>query len=273
MLSAGFFAIILITGLFVSTEYLFDITSNNSQTEISSTAEPIKIATESALTVLAPQEPPAPSSRPSMDPTPPPLPSIPPSPSPRPTLSPVVSPSPAPTPVVVQPIPTSSPAPLAEQDTAAQSSTSEYVVKAGDTLWNIAEQIYSDGQLYSRISRDNNLSNPDKILVGQKLVIGSQDSIKGEGGTLKGSITDKAWSDDKTVYVNYTIVKGDSLWKIADRELGDPYLWTELYQINKVAIGSNPDLIYPNTVLRIPTESKPVSSTPHSFNWTSSLLQ
>lgn len=41
----------------------------------------------------------------------------------------------------------------------------------------------------------------------------------------------------------YTVLKGDSLWKIADKELGNALLWKEIYEANKTEI-VNPDIIY-----------------------------
>lgn len=49
----------------------------------------------------------------------------------------------------------------------------------------------------------------------------------------------------------YTVVKGDSLWKIAKEQLGSGYKWSEIYQANKAAI-KNPDLIYVGQTLTIP---------------------
>ena len=50
----------------------------------------------------------------------------------------------------------------------------------------------------------------------------------------------------------YTVVSGDSLWKIAKKLLGDGTRYLEIYELNKDVIGSNPDLIYPGQVLTIP---------------------
>lgn len=49
----------------------------------------------------------------------------------------------------------------------------------------------------------------------------------------------------------YTVVKGDCLWSIAKRRLGDGSRWNEIYQLNRDKI-SNPNLIYPNQVLIMP---------------------
>ena len=50
----------------------------------------------------------------------------------------------------------------------------------------------------------------------------------------------------------YTVVSGDSLWKISKRMTGNGNKWGELYNLNKKVIGSNPNRIYPKQVLNIP---------------------
>lgn len=49
----------------------------------------------------------------------------------------------------------------------------------------------------------------------------------------------------------YTIVKGDTLSKIAKRHYGDATKWKALFEANKDII-KNPDLIYPGQVLKLP---------------------
>lgn len=49
----------------------------------------------------------------------------------------------------------------------------------------------------------------------------------------------------------YVVVKGDSLSKIAKREYGDANKWRTIHEANKDVV-SDPDLIYPGQVLKIP---------------------
>ena len=49
----------------------------------------------------------------------------------------------------------------------------------------------------------------------------------------------------------YTVVKGDSLWAIAKKQLGNGSRWQEIYNLNKDKIRS-PNLIYPDQVLTMP---------------------
>ena len=59
--------------------------------------------------------------------------------------------------------------PITQRET--KSIATEYTVKSGDTLWLIAKKLTGDGSNYQVIATKNNISNPDKIYVGQKLVI------------------------------------------------------------------------------------------------------
>lgn len=51
---------------------------------------------------------------------------------------------------------------------SSASKTQTYVVKSGDNLSSIAKKF---GTTYQKIAKDNGISNPNKIFVGQKLII------------------------------------------------------------------------------------------------------
>ena len=53
----------------------------------------------------------------------------------------------------------------------------------------------------------------------------------------------------------YNVVKGDTLWSIAQKLLGSGSLWRELYDANKDTI-KNPRLIFVGQVLKVPTENE-----------------
>jgi len=50
----------------------------------------------------------------------------------------------------------------------------------------------------------------------------------------------------------YTVKSGDWLTSIAAAILGDMSRWQEIYELNKVLIGPDPDLIFPGQVLTLP---------------------
>lgn len=53
----------------------------------------------------------------------------------------------------------------------------------------------------------------------------------------------------------YTVVRGDTLWAIAARFLGNGARWPEIYNLNRNII-KNPNLIYAGQVLKLPTGAK-----------------
>jgi nucleoid-associated protein YgaU len=113
----------------------------------------------------------------------------------------------------------------------------EYTVVVGDYLWKISgkEDIYADPTHWMRIYSYNadQISDPDLIYPDWVL------KIQREVG-----------QDE------YLVAKGDYLQKIAENPavLGDPGSWTKIYEKNKGIIGDDPSLIFPHTVLVIPTE-------------------
>ncbi len=53
------------------------------------------------------------------------------------------------------------------RDTASKVIPKTYTVKKGDTLWAIAKKELGDGQKYKDLAKSNNISNPNKIQIGQ----------------------------------------------------------------------------------------------------------
>jgi chemotaxis signal transduction protein/LysM repeat protein len=53
----------------------------------------------------------------------------------------------------------------------------------------------------------------------------------------------------------HIVVKGDTLWDIAAKYLGDPFRYPELAKLSRI---SDPDLIYPGDLIRITKKKKPV---------------
>lgn len=54
--------------------------------------------------------------------------------------------------------------------------------------------------------------------------------------------------------ISYTVKRGDSLWRIAERILGDGGRYTEIVDLNRDVLG-RPDFIIPGTVLKVPHQA------------------
>ncbi len=120
----------------------------------------------------------------------------------------------------------------------------KYTVLEGDTLWSIAESSYKDGYKWADIAKANNLQNAERIEKDQVLTI---PEIK-PAGEIVGEVS-SASTEVKAEKKTYTVVAGDDLWTIAQKQLKDGYRWPELVSKNGIV---NPDVIEIGTVLELP---------------------
>jgi nucleoid-associated protein YgaU len=76
--------------------------------------------------------------------------------------------------------------------------------------------------------------------------------------TMEGKMAQLRARMPKAIYDQYTVVKGDYLWRISKKQdiYGDPYQWMRIYSFNRDMI-KNPDLIYPDWNLKIQREVGP----------------
>lgn len=70
--------------------------------------------------------------------------------------------------------------------------------------------------------------------------------------TIDGKITRLRNKLPKSMYDNYTVVRGDYLWRISGKKniYGDPYQWMRIYSYNRDQI-KDADLIYPDQIFKI----------------------
>ena len=84
---------------------------------------------------------------------------------------------------------------------------------------------------------------------------GTGDAAHADFSDVRGSSSTTAPADatasSASAARTYTVKAGDSLSKIAQRELGDASKWHSIYDANRDKI-SNPDLIHPGQVLTMP---------------------
>ncbi len=122
-----------------------------------------------------------------------------------------------------------------------------YTVQEGDTLWTLAEKVYSSGYNFVDIAAANNIANPDYILVGQKITV---PTVQPKQATV-GDITAQAamTKAESSISPTHTVAQGEYLWLIAQKEYNNPYNWTRIAQLNPTI--PNPDFIMPGQVLRL----------------------
>ncbi len=155
---------------------------------------------------------------------------------------------------------------ISTENTEASKAPTKYTVKKGDHLWKIAEQYYKSGYNWVDIAKANNLTNPNILVAGQELNIPEVKQAVAEAQQPAPNVAPAAPnppSAPTAPQVNevpaqvissdqYTVVSGDSLWKIAVRTYGDGYRWPQIAKLNNL---KNPNRILVNQTLKLPPKS------------------
>ena len=133
-------------------------------------------------------------------------------------------------------------APEAPAQAAPEVTDGLYTVQPGDTLWGIAEKTMGDGSKYRELMALNSL-------VSTLLYVGKKLKIPGQYEEDKPLITEpEAPPEPEASASEHTVVRGDTLWGIAEKYLGTGHRYTEIMEAN----GLETDLIYPGQRLKIP---------------------
>ncbi len=192
---------------------------------------------------------------------------------------------PAPAEQVSEPLPQEKPE-VARIEPPKPAASKEYVVAEGDTLGGIAKKLYGPEQgnksaNITRIFQANRqtLKSPDDIYVGQKLTIpplgasGPAANKSENESSLSDSLFEKAVAIGKKAGIlkadgpreagkakpaaqtsarpvaSYVVQEGDSLSRIAARQLGDSSRYLEIAKLNGL---KDPDTLDVGTPLKMP---------------------
>ncbi|HEY9565792.1 MAG TPA: LysM peptidoglycan-binding domain-containing protein, partial [Nocardioides sp.] len=133
-------------------------------------------------------------------------------------------------------------------------ATASYTTRAHDSLWKIAETHLGDGTRFTDIVD----LNPDLFPDGPEFL------TTGTVLQLPASEATTAVDPDNL----YVVEPGDTLWDIADEELGDPTRYDDIFEASDDIVQpdgrtlTDPDLIYPGWELEIPDDAPPVETPP-----------
>jgi hypothetical protein len=75
----------------------------------------------------------------------------------------------------------------------------------------------------------------------------AQDTSTARPDTTRAALTIQ---DTSARPQTHTVVKGDNLWTLAQTYLGNPFLWPELYRLNRDVV-EDPHWIYPDEIIRL----------------------
>lgn len=146
---------------------------------------------------------------------------------------------------------------------AGSTSARTYVAQAGDTLSHIALHQLGANTKSNRdaIIRVNPSlqANPNIVIAGRTYIVPGNATpavrqVAGAAQTAQAPIVPESSSGSPSVVMaksTYVCQSGDSLWKIADRQLGDGKLWTRIRDLNSDVLKGG-DTVQPGMTLRLP---------------------
>ncbi|HSV27010.1 MAG TPA: LysM peptidoglycan-binding domain-containing protein, partial [Sedimentisphaerales bacterium] len=148
----------------------------------------------------------------------------------------------------------------------------EHTVESGDSPAKIAVKFYGpkEGNRLVNINRlmaANNITNPTRLRIGQKLVIPAlpdgperlvamhPDSfVRTDGAATPAASTARTQTRQAPGTREYVVVQGDSLWAIAAKSLGSGARYREILKLNSDRLGSDGSRLTVGMKLRIPAQ-------------------
>lgn len=68
----------------------------------------------------------------------------------------------------------------------------------------------------------------------------------------EGNVDATHLNDGRVITRERPVFAGESLWSIAQKVYGDPYMWTDIYEANRTLLGEDPSLLYKDQYLTLP---------------------
>lgn len=147
-----------------------------------------------------------------------------------------------------EPTPRRDPVRTRPKTTPVATQTGTWVVKRGETLSGIASKAMGSAKAWPKIAAANPNVDPNRLMVGAKLVIPTRDQTVTPKTTPKRN-TDKTSKTTPKAGGTYTIRSGDVLSRVAQRELGSAKRWPEIVKLNP---GLNPDRLIVGKRIQLP---------------------
>lgn len=134
-----------------------------------------------------------------------------------------------------------------EEITIAGDSTIR--VRAGDTLWELADKYLGRGADWRRLAAENpQVTDPRRLQVGTRLRLPNE----APGLQLHGALHGQHSSQP---HRHVRVKLGDSLWKLTQAQFGDGGAWSCVARANSQL--RNADLIFPGQILALPESCTP----------------
>lgn len=148
------------------------------------------------------------------------------------------------------------------------------VVEKADTMWDLADKHLGDAFRWTEIADLNvgvaqpdtpTVTDADLIWPGTVLLMPADATglTVPDAEAIEALCTPTGESEATSTNEVVEVVRGDTMWDLAEEHLDDPFRWTDIADLN-VGVDqqasptvTDPDLIWPGTVLELPAEPDP----------------
>ena len=123
---------------------------------------------------------------------------------------------------------------------AEPTEGSQYTIRENDSLSKISEAVYGEQDYWPQLAGINNISNPNRILVGNTLEIPAKDELE-------------PVAVQETLATTYVVQEGDTFFLIAEKVYSDGSRWGDLFRANgsRRLPNGNP-LVFAGSTITIP---------------------
>jgi nucleoid-associated protein YgaU len=143
----------------------------------------------------------------------------------------------------------------------AATQDKPYVVQSDDSFWSISEKAYGNGGYYRALFQYNRdrYPNAEDVRPGSVLDIPPLDVLErqfpeltaGAANAPSGVPPASSAAPSAAAPATYVVREGDTLIAIAREQLGKATRWTEIYELNRAALGENLEHLRPGLELRL----------------------
>lgn len=148
---------------------------------------------------------------------------------------------------------------------AGRRADGTYEVQPNDNFWTISKKLYGTGAYFRALAEHNRgkIANQNQLQVGQIVAAPDVAELEQKYAAYCPKPEHRHVARHQTVSVRtaqmgagaYTVVEGDSLYRIARHELGDASRWYEVYKLNREVIGESFNHLRPGTQLVLPEKA------------------
>jgi nucleoid-associated protein YgaU len=150
---------------------------------------------------------------------------------------------------------------------AGSGAPHTYTVQPNDNYWKISEKVYGTGAYFQALAEQNRKKIPDenRLRPGDTVSIPPVGELEKKYANLcpkpnHRDTTQRQLATASTVSAVgqvgggrvYVVQEGDNLYDIARWELGKVTRWPEIYDLNRDALGADPDHLTPGMRLILP---------------------